>query len=404
MSVARAGGTSSTNTCPNDRELKVSQISNTLVIRFRSVCVYCYPLLHHIYIYIYISIFLHLSHSSRKHTNQHTHTMSSLLELPSVSALADLIRSKTAVVVTFSAHWCGPCRASHPALQALATKVASSMTMGIVYEDVLGDATHSVYHIRAFPTHVLFVNGVESQRMEGANIPAVDAMIQTYLASSSSSMMMTGSGAVLGGNSAQALSPAAARAVRLAKLGATTTTPAATTSDNNDDDVTMNEPPISAATDISKKQAHDSNNNNNNQDVEMVDPPSNNDDDPTATLNPEHLQTLTETMGFTLIRAQKGLLYGTGNTVEGAIEWLLEHQDDDDIDAPIARTAAAGAVVAQSYKCNECGKVLSNMANLELHANKTGHSDFEESTQCIQPLTAEEKIAKIAEIKVRAAA
>ena len=207
----------------------------------------------------------------------------------------------------------------------------------------------------------------------------------------------------MGGNSALALSPAAARAVRLAKLGATATTPAATTSDNNDDDVTMNEPPISAATDISKKQAHDSNNNN-NQDVEMVDPPSNNDDDPTATLNPEHLQTLTETMGFTLIRAQKGLLYGTGNTVEGAIEWLLEHQDDDDIDAPIARTAAAGAVVAQSYKCNECGKVLSNMANLELHANKTGHSDFEESTQCIQPLTAEEKIAKIAEIKVRAAA
>ena len=276
------------------------------------------------------------------------------------------------------------------------------MTMGIVYEDVLGDATHSVYHIPAFPTHVLFVNGVESQRTEGANIPAVDAMIQTYLASSSS-MMMTGSGAVLGGNSAQALSPAAARAVRLAKLEATTTTPAATTSDNNnnnDDDVTMNEPPLSTATDISKKQAHD-----NNQDVEMVDPPPNNDDDdPTATLNPEHLQTLTETMGFTLIRAQKGLLYGTGNTVEGAIEWLLEHQDDDDIDAPIARTAAAGAVVAQSYKCNECGKVLSNMANLELHANKTGHSDFEESTQCIQPLTAEEKIAKIAEIKVRAAA
>ena len=333
--------------------------------------------------------------------------MSSLLEIPSVSALADLIRSKTAVVVTFSAHWCGPCRASHPALQALATKVASSMTMGIVYEDVLGDATHSVYHIRAFPTHVLFVNGVESQRTEGANIPAVDAMIQTYLASSSS-MMMTGSGAVLGGNSALALSPAAARAVRLAKLGATATTPAATTSDNNNNnDVTMSEPPISTATDIPKKQAHD-----NNQDVEMVDPPPNNNDDdpntavadPTATLNPEHLQTLTETMGFTLIRAQKGLLYGTGNTVEGAIEWLLEHQDDDDIDAPIARTAAAGAVVAQSYKCNECGKVLSNMANLELHANKTGHSDFEESTQCIQPLTAEEKIAKIAEIKVRAVA
>lgn len=48
---------------------------------------------------------------------------------------------------------------------------------------------------------------------------------------------------------------------------------------------------------------------------------------------------------------------------------------------------------------NECGKILSNMANLELHANKTGHSDFEESTEFKKPLTEEEKQAKILEIK-----
>jgi hypothetical protein len=39
------------------------------------------------------------------------------------------------------------------------------------------------------------------------------------------------------------------------------------------------------------------------------------------------------------------------------------------------------------------------MANLELHANKTGHSDFEESTEIKKPLTEEEKKAKVAEIK-----
>lgn len=55
--------------------------------------------------------------------------------------------------------------------------------------------------------------------------------------------------------------------------------------------------------------------------------------------------------------------------------------------------------MAQSYKCNECSKILSNMANLELHANKTGHSDFEESTQAVKLLTEEEKAQKIAEIK-----
>ena len=75
MSVARAGGTSSTNTCPNDRELKVSQISNTLVIRFRSVCVYCYPLLHHIYIYLYIYIPTSITFKSQTHKPTHTHNV-----------------------------------------------------------------------------------------------------------------------------------------------------------------------------------------------------------------------------------------------------------------------------------------------------------------------------------------
>merc|ERR1712232_551436 len=55
--------------------------------------------------------------------------------------------------------------------------------------------------------------------------------------------------------------------------------------------------------------------------------------------------------------------------------------------------------VAQSYKCNQCGKILSNMANLELHANKTGHSDFEESTESIKPLTAEEEAEKVDHIE-----
>ena len=135
------------------------------------------------------------------------------------------------------------------------------------------------------------------------------------------------------------------------------------------------------------------------EDVEMKDateeesaPP----EDPTAKLDKALLETLTESMGFSLLRAQKGLLYGNSQTVDGAVEWIMEHQDDDDIDEPIPLEHVEKA---QSYKCNECGKVLSNMANLELHANKTGHSDFEESTEAVKPLTAEEKAKKIEEIK-----
>jgi hypothetical protein len=287
--------------------------------------------------------------------------------------------------------------------------------MGIVYEDILGDATHGTYRIRAFPTHVLFVNGIESQRIEGANIPAIETMIQSYLATApkvSNLASMTG-GETLGGSHGNlpVLSPEEARLARLAKLGATaTTTTTTTTTSTATTDVAMSEAtnddvkPSTLTTDDVIMADHPPPKNATGTDaasepspppppeVEMI--------DPTAQLNPEHLNTLTETMGFTLIRAQKGLLYGTGNTVEGAIEWLMEHQDDSTIDEPIPLQPNPTAV-AQSYKCNECGKILSNMANLELHANKTGHSDFEESTQCIKPLTPEEKIAKIAEIKVR---
>jgi hypothetical protein len=290
------------------------------------------------------------------------------------------------------------------------------ISMGIVYEDILGDATHGTYRIRAFPTHVLFVNGIESQRIEGANIPAIETMIQSYLATAPKGpnlASMTG-GETLGGSQGNlpVLSPEEARLARLAKLGATATAPTTTTTTST------------ATTDVAMSEATNDDVNPSTlttNDVIMADhpPPENATGadaasepsppppppevemiDPTTQLNPEHLNTLTETMGFTLIRAQKGLLYGTGNTVEGAIEWLMEHQDDSTIDEPIPLQPNPTAV-AQSYKCNECGKILSNMANLELHANKTGHSDFEESTQCIKPLTPEEKIAKIAEIKVR---
>ena len=77
--------------------------------------------------------------------------------------------------------------------------------------------------------------------------------------------------------------------------------------------------------------------------------------DPTEALNKEDVETLTSSMGFSEIRAQKGLLNGNCGTVEGAVEWLLQHQDDDDIDDPIEKvpknSAGSGGLVAQSYKC-----------------------------------------------------
>jgi UBX domain-containing protein 1/4 len=366
-----------------------------------------------------------------------------LMELGSSKDLVDLLRNNKNVCITFSAHWCGPCKRSKPQLEQLASKMCNNnnnnvdLKMAIVYESDLGNDIHA-YNVRAFPTYIFFVNGQEKQRVEGANLALVQSMLEAQDLSPSS---FGTPGATLGGGSGSAatagaaLTPEQARAQRLAKLDKATTTTTKTASSSpvaavptpmeEDSKETSRAPaPIAAAPTPAKKEPE-------------VPTPMEEDDakeppkkettteaeadsmevegaeskvtactpvvdemvDPTIDLDPEHLKTLTESMGFSLLRAQKGLLYGTGNTpVEGAVEWLLQHQDDDDIDDSIPLQPKKG-VVAQSYKCNTCGKILSNMANLELHANKTGHADFEESTQHITPFTAEEKAEKLANLK-----
>ena len=102
-----------------------------------------------------------------------------------------------------------------------------------------------------------------------------------------------------------------------------------------------------ADADVSMADAEDKKEAEEEKEVEMV--------DPTESLNKEHIETLTSAMGFTLLRAQKGLLNGNGGTVEGAVEWLDQHSEDADIDEPIA-LVPKNAGVAQSYKCNDCGK------------------------------------------------
>eukprot|EP00573_Skeletonema_grethae_P001853 CAMPEP_0201686186 /NCGR_PEP_ID=MMETSP0578-20130828/721_1 /ASSEMBLY_ACC=CAM_ASM_000663 /TAXON_ID=267565 /ORGANISM="Skeletonema grethea, Strain CCMP 1804" /LENGTH=551 /DNA_ID=CAMNT_0048170205 /DNA_START=29 /DNA_END=1685 /DNA_ORIENTATION=+ len=318
-----------------------------------------------------------------------------LQELSSSEELSSFLSTNAFSLVCFSATWCGPCKASKPQLEALAASYASdpniNVSCGIAYEHNLGDAIQN-YRVRAFPTYALFQKSSEVGRVEGVNFEGIKSLVQQYCKGHE-----FGSGNSLGGGGA-AVSAADARAQRLARFGAA----AAVASPSPAAEKKDAEPPVKdeemkeAAEENVAPEAADKMDVDEKADeekckpVEMI--------DPTENLKKEDIETLTNSMGFSEIRAQKGLINGNG-TVEGAVEWLLNHQDDDDIDDPIEKVPKGGAAVAQSYKCNECGKILSNMANLELHANKTGHSDFEESTVLKKPLTAEEKGRKILEIK-----
>ncbi|KAH7890970.1 ubiquitin-related domain-containing protein [Phlebopus sp. FC_14] len=90
--------------------------------------------------------------------------------------------------------------------------------------------------------------------------------------------------------------------------------------------------------------------------------------------------------------------------------------DDEDEDAEALRGlvrqqggAGAGAgtggeAEAKSIKCTLCGKTFGNTALANYHAEKSGHDQFEESTEEIKPLTEEEKKEKLAELRAKMAA
>ncbi|KAJ3514153.1 hypothetical protein NLJ89_g2536 [Agrocybe chaxingu] len=80
--------------------------------------------------------------------------------------------------------------------------------------------------------------------------------------------------------------------------------------------------------------------------------------------------------------------------------------DEDDEDAEALRSLGAGkagVAEAKSIKCSECGKVFKNTDLANFHAEKSGHDQFEESTEEIKPLTEEEKKQKLEELRQKLA-
>ena len=107
--------------------------------------------------------------------------MAALRQLSSAAEVQTYLQdnAKRSCLLTFSAHWCGPCKASKPQLEQLAEELKSLMPFAITYEDDLQDYIHT-FNIKAFPTYVVYTNGTEAQRVEGVNMDGIRAMVQQY--------------------------------------------------------------------------------------------------------------------------------------------------------------------------------------------------------------------------------
>lgn len=137
---------------------------------------------------------------------------------------------------------------------------------------------------------------------------------------------------------------------------------------------------------------------------------------------PDNLSELIE-MGFSHAKSKQALSLNNNN-LQQAIDWLFAHADDQVLHVPDAsalapapaESAAAASnssntlkltspapakpdekeetpvtdLNANSLKCDDCGMLLKDEDFATLHAHKTGHVNFSQSTEQIKPKTKEE--------------
>ncbi|KAK9463905.1 uncharacterized protein V1516DRAFT_668993 [Lipomyces oligophaga] len=127
-------------------------------------------------------------------------------------------------------------------------------------------------------------------------------------------------------------------------------------------------------------------------------------------------------MGFPTARIEAAMR-NTDGSLEQAVGWLGEHPLDSaiaktgpppDTDEEISTEVLIGSdgepiepgevsAEAGSLVCQDCSKRFRNAAAAEMHATRSGHTNFAESVEKIPELSPEQKAAKLEELRLRAA-
>jgi thioredoxin 1 len=89
-----------------------------------------------------------------------------IVEVTDTNFQAEVIESETPVLVDFWAPWCGPCRVVAPILEEIAANREDLRIVKLNVDE--NQQTAANFGILAIPTMVVFRNGAEAHRIQGA--------------------------------------------------------------------------------------------------------------------------------------------------------------------------------------------------------------------------------------------